>query len=147
MDMSSAEYSAYVAEKAKPSPIRKNITWAFFVGGMICALGQGFMDVYQYFGMGNTLASTATSMTLIGIASLLTGAGVFDNLAKRAGAGTLVPITGFANAMAAPAMEFRSEGVVAGTTAKLFIVAGPVLVFGICASIVQGIIQYGIQQL
>lgn len=88
------------------------------------------------------LISTATSMPLIGIAALLTGIGVFDTIAKRAGAGTLVPITGFANAMVAPAMEFRSEGVIAGTAAKLFIVAGPVLVFGICASIVQGIIQY-----
>lgn len=142
MNMCNAEYVAYVETKSPPSPIGKNMVWAFFVGGFICALGQGCMDVYRHLGVEETLISTATSMTLIGIAVLLTGIGVFDTIAKRAGAGTLVPITGFANAMVAPAMEFRSEGVIAGTAAKLFIVAGLVLVFGICASIVQGIIQY-----
>ncbi len=143
MDMSNLEYQNYVKQKAKPSPIWKNMVWAFFVGGLICTIGQGLLDFYKYRGLEETAAGTATSMTLIGLTALLTGLGVFDNIGKKAGAGTLVPITGFANAMVAPAMEFKSEGMVTGTAVKLFTVAGPVIVFGLCASILVGLLQYG----
>ena len=142
MNMSNEEYKQYVSQKAKPSPIWKNMTWAFFVGGLICVIGQGILDAYRYIGMEETEAATAASMTLIALAAILTGFGLFDDIAKRAGAGTLVPITGFANAMVAPAMEYKSEGVITGTAVKLFTVAGPVLVFGIAASIIVGLIQF-----
>ena len=141
MDMTNKEYNKYVSEKAKPSPIWKNMAWAFVVGGLICTLGQGLLNFYQWMGLSEDDAGTAVSMTLIFAAALLTGLGVFDELAKRAGAGTLVPITGFANAMVSPALEFKSEGLVTGTGAKLFTVAGPVLVFGISASILYGILR------
>ena len=141
MDMTNKEYTKYVSEKAKPSPIWKNMAWAFVVGGLICTLGQGLLNFYQWMGLSEDDAGTAVSMTLIFAAALLTGLGVFDELAKRAGAGTLVPITGFANAMVSPALEFKSEGMVTGTGAKLFTVAGPVLVFGISASILYGILR------
>ena len=141
MDMTNREYNNYVSGKEKPSPIWKNMAWAFVVGGLICTLGQGLLNFYQGMGLSEDDAGTAVSMTLIFAAALLTGLGVFDKLAKRAGAGTLVPITGFANAMVSPALEFKSEGMVTGTGAKLFTVAGPVLVFGISASILYGILR------
>lgn len=140
MDMTNQEYARHVSARAKPSPIGKNMAWAFFVGGGICTLGQGLREYYLSCGLEEKDAGTAVSMTLIFAAALLTGLGVFDKLAKRAGAGTLVPITGFANAMVSPALEFKSEGLVTGTGAKLFTVAGPVLVFGISASVIYGII-------
>ena len=141
MDMTNREYNNYVSGKEKPSPIWKNMAWAFVVGGLICTLGQGLLNFYQGMGLSEDDAGTAVSVTLIFAAALLTGLGVFDKLAKRAGAGTLVPITGFANAMVSPALEFKSEGLVTGTGAKLFTVAGPVLVFGISASILYGILR------
>ena len=141
MDMTNKEYNKYVSEKAKPSPIWKNMAWAFVVGGLICTLGQGLLNFYQWMGLSEDDAGTAVSMTLIFAAALLTGLGVFDELAKRAGAGAMVPIAGFANAMVSPALEFKSEGMVTGTGAKLFTVAGPVLVFGISASILYGILR------
>lgn len=142
MNMSKQDYQNYVKQKAKPSPIWKNMAWAFVVGGLICVLGQALTDAFRYWGLDETAAGTATSMSLIALASFLTGIGVFDDIAKRAGAGTLVPITGFANAMVAPALEFKSEGMITGTAVKLFTVAGPVLVFGISASIIVGLIQF-----
>lgn len=142
MDMSNEEYKKYVARKAKPSPIGKNIVWAFLVGGLICVVGQGLMDLYQFWGLDQEKAGTAVSVTLIVVTALLTGLGVFDDIAKHAGAGTLVPITGFANAVVSPAMEFKSEGFVTGTAVKLFTVAGPVLVFGISASVIYGLILW-----
>lgn len=145
MNMNNKEYQDYVKKKAKPSPIGKNMVWAFFVGGLICVIGQGLIDFYKAIGLKEDLASTATSITLIFLAALFTGLGIFDNIAKHAGAGTLVPITGFANAMVAPALEYKSEGVITGTAVKLFTVAGPVLVFGISASIIVGLIQYFLQ--
>ena len=140
MKMTNREYNKYVESKAKPSPIWKDLCWAFVVGGAICAGGQGLTALYQYLGASKEDAGTWTSITLIFLAALLTGLGVFDDIAKRAGAGTLVPITGFSNAMSSPALEFKSEGLVLGTGAKLFTVAGPVLVYGISASILYGII-------
>ena len=140
MSMTNQDYGKLVNERSQPSPMGKDLVWAFLVGGAICAIGQGLMNLYQKYGLDQEGAGTATSVTLIFAAALLTGLGIFDKLAKRAGAGTLVPITGFANAMVSPALEFKSEGFVTGMAAKLFTVAGPVLVFGISASVIYGLI-------
>ena len=140
MKLTDQDYGRLVDERSKPSPTWKNLIWAFLVGGGICAIGQVLSNLYQGWGLSEESAGTAVSVTLILAAALLTGLGVFDDLAKRAGAGTLVPITGFANAMVSPALEFKSEGLVTGTATKLFTVAGPVLVFGISASVVYGLI-------
>lgn len=140
MEMSNEEYSKLVGARAKPSPMGKNMLWAFVVGGGICTAGQGLMNLYQSWGLDKEQAGTAVSVTLIFATALATGLGWFDELAKRAGAGTLVPITGFANAMVSPALEFKSEGYITGTAVKLFTVAGPVLVYGISASVIYGII-------
>lgn len=142
MELSNQEYSRLVQAHVKASPLWKDLTWAFGVGGAICALGQALRNFYQRLGLDLDQAGTAVSITLVFIAALLTGLGLFDNLAKRAGAGTLVPITGFANAMVSPALEFKSEGFITGTAAKLFVVAGPVLVYGISASVIYGLILY-----
>ena len=142
MDITNQQYNQYVSGRAKPSPLWKDCLWAFCVGGAICAGGQGLLALYQSWGADKDAAGTWVSVTLIFLASLLTGLGVFDNIAKYAGAGTLVPITGFSNAMVSPALEFKSEGFVTGTGAKLFTVAGPVLAYGISASVVYGIILY-----
>ena len=142
MNMNNQEYNKYVSDRARPSPLWKDLLWAFCVGGAICAGGQGLSALYQSLGAGKEDAGTWASITLIFLASLLTGLGVFDDIAKHAGAGTLVPITGFSNAMVSPALEFKSEGLVTGTGAKLFTVAGPVLAYGISASVVYGIILY-----
>ncbi len=140
--MTDQEYEKLVAERAKPSPMWKNMLWAFCVGGGICALGQGLSALYQGWGLDKEQAGTAVSVTLIFAAAVLTGLGLFDRIAKHAGAGTLVPITGFANAVVSPAVEFKTEGFVTGTATKLFQVAGPVLVFGISASVVYGVVYY-----
>ena len=140
MSMTNQDYGKLVNERSEPSPMGKDLVWAFLVGGAICAIGQGLMNLYQSYGLDKEQSGTATSVTLIFAAALLTGLGIFDKLAKRAGAGTLVPITGFANAMVSPALEFKSEGFVTGMAAKLFTVAGPVLVFGISASVIYGLI-------
>lgn len=140
MELSDREYGELVKARAKPSPLWRDLIWAFGVGGTICALGQALMEGYQSLGLDRDQAGTAVSVTLILAASVLTGLGWFDKLAKRAGAGTLVPITGFANAMVSPALEFQSEGRITGTGAKLFTVAGPVLAYGVFASVIYGCI-------
>ena len=140
MKMTNQDYNKLVSERSKPSPMGKNLCLAFLVGGAICSVGQFLSNRYQAMGLDKEAAGTAVSVTLIFAAALLTGLGWFDRLAKHAGAGTLVPITGFANAMVSPALEFKSEGLVTGMSAKLFTVAGPVLVFGISASVVYGLI-------
>lgn len=140
MDMTNKEYGKLVNERSKPSPLGKNLAWAFVVGGAICTAGQGLMDLYKKWGLGQDEAGTAVSVTLVFLAALFTGLGWFDKIAKVAGAGTLVPITGFANAMVSPALEFKSEGLITGTAVKLFTVAGPVLVYGISASVIYGLI-------
>ena len=145
MDMTNKEYDQFVKERSKPSPMWKNIVWAFLVGGAICAIGQVLLNAYKAAGLDEETAGTGVSVTLIFAAALLTGLGIFDDLAKRAGAGTLVPITGFANAMVSPALEFKSEGFVTGTAVKLFTVAGPVLTFGISAGVIYGLILCLIQ--
>ncbi len=140
MNMTNEEYGRLVDSYSTPSPLIKNGVWAFLVGGTICTAGQLLSNLYQNWGLDQEQAGTAVSITLILAAALLTGLGCFDELAKHAGAGTLVPITGFANAMVSPALEFKSEGLVTGTAAKLFVVAGPVLVYGISASVIYGLI-------
>lgn len=140
MNMSDQDYSKLVDQKAKPSPMGKNLLWAFLVGGGICTIGQALGNLYQSFGLDKEQAGTATSVTLIFVAAILTGIGIFDDLAKHAGAGTLVPITGFANSVVSPALEFKSEGFVLGVGAKMFTVAGPVIVYGVSTSVIYGMI-------
>lgn len=119
-----------------------NIPMAFVVGGLICTLGQVLITVYTDMGMEKDIAAGACSVTLVFLSALLTGLNVYDNIAKHAGAGTLVPITGFANAMVSPALEFKSEGLVLGVAAKMFVIAGPVIVYGILASVVYGAVIF-----
>ena len=142
MDISKQEYNQLIQAHARSSPLVRDMLWAFFVGGAICTLGQVLRNVYESLGLSGDDAGIAVSVTLIFLSALLTGLGLFDKLAKHAGAGTLVPITGFANAMVSPALEFKSEGYITGTAAKLFVVAGPVLVFGISASVIYGLICF-----
>ena len=140
--MNEKQYNRLVKELSPKSPAWKDCAWAFCVGGGICALGQFFINWYTSLGLPKADASGAASMTLVAIAALLTGLGVFDDIAKRAGAGTLVPITGFANAIAAPAVEFQTEGFILGVGAKMFTIAGPVIVYGVSASVVYGLIYW-----
>ena len=135
-------YQAYTEARAKRSPWVKNGAKAFLVGGIICCLGQGLGNLYGWAGLPETEAGTWVSVTLIFLAGLLTGIGVFDKIAKFAGAGTLVPITGFANAVASPAIDAKSEGYVLGVAAKMFTIAGPVIVFGTASSVVYGVIYW-----
>lgn len=140
MNMTNEDYSKLVNQRSKPSPMGKNILWAFLVGGAICTIGQGLLNAYLAAGLNKETAGTAVSVTLILMTALLTGLGLFDKLAKHAGAGTLVPITGFANAVVSPALEFKSEGLVTGMAVKMFNIAGPVIVFGTVASVIYGLI-------
>ena len=140
--MTEKEYAQLIKELAPKSPIWKDCVKAFLVGGLICALGQVFLDWYSGLGMTDRQAGTAASMTLVALSALLTGLSVYDDIAKHAGAGTLVPITGFANAVAAPAVEFQSEGFILGVGAKMFTIAGPVIVYGVSASVVYGFIYW-----
>lgn len=134
------EYLDYVDKKSPNSPILKNCFNAFWVGGLICSIGQIIFDFCQYKGLNSTSSSTVVSIILIGIAAFLTGLNIFNKIGKFAGAGSLVPITGFANSIVSPAIEYKSEGYVMGVGGKMFTVAGPVLVFGISASVIVGII-------
>ena len=137
----SKAYRKEVLRRAPKSPVAPQCAKAFFVGGLICVLGQGIHDLALLLSLSDADASTVSSMTLIFLTALLTGIGVFDRIASFAGAGTVVPITGFANSIAAPAMEYRPEGFVLGTGAKLLTIAGPVLVYGIVSSVVVGLIS------
>ena len=134
------EYNEYVNKKSPDSPILKNCFNAFWVGGLICSIGQIIFDFCKFKGLDQTMSSTVVSIVLIGIAALLTALNVFNRIGKFAGAGSLVPITGFANSIVAPAIEYKSEGYVMGVGGKMFTVAGPVLVFGISSSVIIGII-------
>lgn len=140
--MTKREYGQLVQSMAPKSPIVKDCVNAFWIGGLICTIGQLIMNGYAALGLDKTDASTATSMTLVAISALLTGLSLYDNIAKHAGAGTLVPITGFANSIAAPAIEFKTEGFILGVGAKMFTIAGPVIVYGVSASVVYGIIYW-----
>lgn len=138
--MTNEQYAEYVKRKSPPSPLWGDLLKAFLIGGAICVIGELVTQLWLYAGLERSDASTACSMTLVFLGALLTGLGVYDDIAKFGGAGTLVPITGFANAVVSPALEFKSEGFVTGTAAKMFIIAGPVIVFGVSASIVYGLV-------
>ena len=140
--MTEKEYGKMIGDMAPKSPIWKDCLNAFLIGGLICCIGQLIMNGYKALGLDKTDSSTATSMTLVALSALLTGLSLYDNIAKHAGAGTLVPITGFANAVAAPAVEFKTEGFVLGVGAKMFTIAGPVIVYGVSASVVYGLIYW-----
>lgn len=140
--MTEKQYGALVARMAPKSPMWRDCLNAFWIGGLICVVGQMFTNCYGAWGLEKQDAGTAASMTLVALSALLTGLSVYDDIAKHAGAGTLVPITGFANAIAAPAVEFKTEGFVLGVGAKMFTIAGPVIVYGLAASVVYGFIYW-----
>ena len=140
--MTDKQYARLVEEMSPRSPIGKDCIMAFVVGGLICALGQGLINLYTYLGLDKDAAGAACSMSLVVLSALLTGLSLYDNIAKFAGAGTLVPITGFANSIAAPAVEFKTEGMVLGVGGKMFQIAGPVIVYGVSASVVYGFIYW-----
>ena len=140
--MTEKQYGALVARMAPKSPMWRDCLNAFWIGGLICVVGQIFMNCYGAWGLEKQDAGTAASMTLVALSALLTGLSVYDDIAKHAGAGTLVPITGFANAIAAPAVEFKTEGFVLGVGAKMFTIAGPVIVYGLAARVVYGFIYW-----
>lgn len=133
-------YQDYVDQKSPNSPILKNCFWAFIIGGIICSIGQIILNICKERGLDTQTSGTIVSIILIGLAAFLTGLNLFNKLGKIAGAGSLIPITGFANSIVSPAMEYKSEGYVMGVGGKMFTVAGPVLVFGISTSILVGII-------
>ena len=139
MDMTPQEYQAYVKQKAKKSPIVKDVILAFLVGGLICVVGQAIQNGWSAAGLNQEDAGTATSCSLVFLSALLTGLNLYNKLARFGGAGTLVPITGFANAVVSPAIDFKSEGFVTGMAAKMFQIAGPVIVFGTLDSVIYGV--------
>ncbi len=142
MQISDTEYQALADRLAPKSKSLQNCLRAFLCGGAICVLGQGLLTAWQAAGLPADRAATLTSVSLIFLSALLTGLSVFDDVAKFAGAGTLVPITGFANSITAPAIEFKTEGLVTGLAVKLFTIAGPVLVYGLSASVVYGLLYW-----
>ena len=145
--MTEKEYGKLIKDMSPKSPIGKDCLWAFLVGGLICTIGQLCMNGYTALGLDKDGAGTATCITLITLSALLTGLSLYDNIAKHAGAGTLVPITGFANSIAAPAVEFKTECFILGVGAKMFTIAGPVIVYGVSASVVYGLIYWICQML
>lgn len=140
--MTNEEYAAYVQKMSPNSKLVPNMLKAFLIGGLICTLGQGILNLWLAVGLDKEGAGTATSISLVFLGALFTGLGFYDDIAKHGGAGTLVPITGFANAVVSPALEFKTEGFITGTAAKMFIIAGPVIVYGISASIVYGLVLW-----
>lgn len=140
MKMTKSEYNDYIRKQQRPSPLGKDMLFAFLVGGAICCLGQALRLFYTGRGLSEEDAGTAVSVTLVLLGSALTALGVYDDIARFAGAGTLVPITGFSNAVCSPALEFRREGIITGTCSKMFVIAGPVIVCGITASVAYGLL-------
>lgn len=136
------QYRQMVSKTKPKQPVVRNVFGAFIIGGAICTFGQALLNFYKSFGLVKADAGAATSATLVFIAAILTGLGVYDSIAKYAGAGTIVPITGFANSIVAPALEFRREGMVFGVGQKIFSLAGPVLAFGFVSSWLVGLIYY-----
>ena len=147
MEITPKEYQDYVAKKAKKSPIVKDTLLAFFIGGTICTLGQGIQALWTAAGLDKESAGTATSVSLVFLSVLLTGLNLYNKIGRFGGAGTLVPITGFANAVSAPAIDFKAEGIVTGMAAKMFVVAGPVIVFGTVASVVYGVVLWVLEMI
>lgn len=142
INLSKSQYSEMYKEACHGTKWWVTIPKAFLFGGLICAIGQAFFNMYKYWGLSAENCATATSITLVFLSALFTGLGWYDRIAKHAGAGTLVPITGFANSVAAPALEFKTEGFVLGLGAKIFIISGPVILYGTLASVVYGLIYY-----
>lgn len=142
MAVDKMEYDRMLKKASPNSKAYINIPMAFIIGGLICVLGQFLMTSYEKLGISTYFSGTVTSITLIFLSALLTGLNLYDNIAKHGGAGTLVPITGFANAVVAPALEFKAEGLILGLGAKLFVIAGPVIVYGVTASVIYGLIIY-----
>ena len=142
MQMSNAEYGRYVQSIAPKSKCIKNCFNAFWTGGLICLLGQFLLNLYQSMGLDKTASASFVSISLVLLSAILTGFAIYDDIAKFAGAGTLVPITGFANSVVAPAVEFQTEGVILGTCAKMFTIAGPVIVYGVTASVIYGLVYW-----
>lgn len=147
MKISQKEYGELVKKYSPPSPKIKDFVLAFLVGGAICTLGQVLFNIYMDFNLGETNARALVSASLIFLAALFTAIGIFDDIAKYAGAGTLVPITGFANAMVSPAIEYKKEGYVMGVGANIFKIAGPVIVYGVIASAIYGVIYWICQKI
>ncbi len=142
MKLTNTEYD-FISKKRSPNTkYYKTLPMSFLIGGIICCIGQAFNNLYTYLGLDETQAGTLTSVTLVFLSALFTGFGIYGRIAKVGGAGTLVPITGFANAVVSPALEFKTEGYVLGVGAKIFIIAGPVIVYGLAASVIYGIILY-----
>lgn len=142
MNISNQEYGELAKHRSPASAMYKTLPMSFVIGGLICCLGEGLLNMYGAFGLPEDQAGAWTSITLIFFSALLTGLKLYDRIAQHAGAGTLVPITGFANSVVSPALEFKSEGFVLGLGAKMFIIAGPVIVYGISASVIYGIVYY-----
>ena len=142
MNMTPKEYNRYVARLAKKSPLGKDLLNSFLIGGFICVIGQLILNGYTALELSEQDAAAATSVSLVFLSAVLTGLSVYDDIAKFAGAGTLVPITGFANAVVSPAIEFKAEGRVLGTGAKMFTIAGPVIVYGTLAAVVYGAVLW-----
>ncbi len=140
--MTKQEYKQYIDKKTPNSTLAKDLILAFLIGGGICIIGQLISDGFRSLGLEKEAASSWTSVSMVFLGAFLTGIGIYDRIAKYAGAGTIVPITGFANSIVSPAMEFKSEGLVLGLSAKMFIIAGPVLVYGILSSVAVGLINY-----
>lgn len=140
--MKKTEYKTYVDKMTPNSPLLKDVLCAFFIGGTICTIAQAFFNIYENMGFSEEIVSMLTSSTMVFWGALFTGLGLYDDVARFAGAGTIVPITGFANAITSPAIEFKSEGYVLGLSVKMFSVAGPVIVYGITSGFVAGIIYY-----
>ena len=140
MDMTPQAYQLYVQQKMNKSPIWKDMCLAFVIGGAICVLGQAIQNGWAALGLSKDDAGTAASCSLVALSSLLTGLNLYNKIARFGGAGTLVPITGFSNAVTSPALDFKAEGLVTGMAAKMFTVAGPVITFGTLASVVYGVI-------
>lgn len=142
MDMSPKEYQQYVKQRSAKSPLLKNLLIAFVVGGAICCVGQALHDLYSSLGLDLEDAGTATSVSLVFLSAFFTALGLYHKLARFAGAGTLVPITGFANSVVSPAIDFHAEGIITGTAVKMFTVAGPVIVFGTAAAALYGVLLW-----
>lgn len=145
MNMSNEEYINYVSEKSPKSKLGINCLKAFIIGGIICTIGQCFLNLYKYLGADKETASTLVTVTMIFLGSLLTGLNIYPKIAKHGGAGTLVPVTGFSNAVTAPALEAKTEGYILGVGAKIFTIAGPVILYGTLSSIVCGLIYFFIK--
>lgn len=142
MSISKKQYDKMTKKASPPTPKIKNMFNAFWIGGLVCAIGQGFLNLFLYLGFTEEEAKISSSITLILITAILTGIGVFDKIAKVAGAGTIVPITGFANSVVSPAIEFNAEGNILGTAANIFKIAGPVILYGTASAFVYGLIVY-----